>query len=184
MPGARVASGERVTLRTSEKEDVPFLQRAHTNPDIRFPLGTPVRTQAEMENWFEDGESEGDHFLVCLDDAGPGAPDEDEVERIGQVSVTGVEWRRPDLAYWLVPEVQGQGYGKEAVSLVIDHVFRVYEHPAVGAVAFEFNEASRGLLESLGFTEEGRLRRDRFADGEYVDVVQYGLLREEWRDGA
>lgn len=32
MPGARVASGERVTLRTAEEEDAPFLQRAYANP--------------------------------------------------------------------------------------------------------------------------------------------------------
>jgi len=35
---------------------------------------------------------------------------------------------------------------------------------------------------SLGFTEEGRIRKDRFIDGEYVDTVQYGLLRREWRE--
>lgn len=184
MPGARIASGERVTLRTSEREDVPFLQRAHANPELRYSLGTPVRTQAEMEEWFEDGGGDGDHFIVCLDDGAPGQPDEDAVERIGQVSVTDAEWRRPDLAYWLVPEVHGQGYGAEAVSLLVDYVFDVYDHPAVGAVAFATNDASRGLLESLGFAEEGRRRRERYVEGDYVDVVQYGLLREEWRDRA
>ena len=180
MPGARITSGERVTLRTVEKEDVPFLQRASANPEIRYPLGTPLRNQEQIDISTE-GES-GARFLVCLDgdDAGPGQPDEDDVRRMGVVSVEDVDWRRPELGYWLVPEVHGEGYGKEAVSLVIDYVFRVYDHPAVGAGAYDFNDASRGLLESLGFAEEGRIRRDRFIDGEYVDMVQYGLLREEW----
>jgi ribosomal-protein-alanine N-acetyltransferase len=52
----------------------------------------------------------------------------------------------------------------------------------VGAIAYDFNDASRGLLESLGFTEEGRTRKDRFINGEYIDTIQYGLLRKEWRE--
>jgi RimJ/RimL family protein N-acetyltransferase len=182
MPGARITSGERVTLRTCEQEDIPFLQRASANPEIRYPLGNPLRNQEQIDVSDDDGDS--DDFLVCLDgdEAGPGQPDEDDVRRIGAVHVEDAEWRRPELGYWLVPEVHGRGYGKEAVSLVIDYVFRVYDHPAVGAVAYDFNEASRGLLESLGFVEEGRVRNDRFIDGEYVDTVQYGLLRREWRE--
>ena len=175
MPGARVASGERVALRTVATEDVPFIQRAFTNPAIRYPLGTQLKNQDEIESWNE--EANDDHFLVCIegDDAVPGQPDGDDVRPIGAVTVEDAAWRRP--------EVHGEGYGKEGVSLVVDYVFRTYEHPTVGAGAYAFNEASRALLESLGFSEEGRTRKVRFVDGEYVDGIQYGLLRSEWYDG-
>lgn len=181
MPGARVASGERVTLRTVESEDVLFLQRGCVNPTLRYPLGASVMNQADLEEWLDD--ENADRFLVCLDgdDAGPGQPDDaDDVRPIGFVAVEDADWRRPELVYWLVPDVHGEGYGSEAVSLAVDYVFRTYDAPAVGAGAYDFNDASRGLLESLGFEEEGRVRRDRFVDGEYVDTVQYGLLREDW----
>jgi RimJ/RimL family protein N-acetyltransferase len=181
MPGARITQGERVTLRTPEPEDVAFYQRSRTNAEIRVPLGSPLASRAELEEDFTD--SDGDRFLVCVEDDGrPGPVDAADVRRIGDVSVHDMDYRRPELGYWLIPEVHGNGYGKEAVSLVIDYVFRTYDHPAVGAVAYEFNEASRGLLESLGFEEEGRIRRDRFIDGEYVDTFHYGLLREDWRE--
>lgn len=78
---------------------------------------------------------------------------------------------------------KGNGYGTEACSLAIDYVFDVHPHPAVRAKVLPDNDASRGLLESLGFTQEGRARRDAFWNGEYRDAVLYGLLREEWRDG-
>lgn len=182
MPGARVTRGERVTLRTIEREDVPFLQRAFANPGIRYPIGNPVRNRESID--VSDDERGTDRFLVCLDgaDAAPGKPDEGDVRRLGSVSVEDAHYRRPELGYWLVPEVHGEGYGTEAVSLVVDYVFRTYDLPAVGAIVYEFNDASRGLLESLGFSEEGRIRKDRFIDGEYVDTIQYGLLRREWRD--
>lgn len=182
MPGARIREGPRVTLRTVEREDVGFLQRGSTNPELRYPLGSPLRTQFELEEWLE--ESDADRFLVCLeDDVGPGEPkDSDDVQPIGVVSVEDADWRRPELDYWLVADVHGDGYGSEAVSLVVDYVFRTIDTPAVGAVAYDFNDASRGLLESLGFEAEGRLRKERFVDGRYVDTVQYGLLRADWQN--
>lgn len=183
MPGARITSGERVTLRTVETEDLAFVQRAFANPEIRYPIGNPLRNCEQVDVPSED--DDGDQFLVCQDGdrAGPGKPDEDDVARLGVVSVGDADWRRPELGYWLVPEEHGNGYGAEAVSLVVDYVFRTYDHPAVGAVAYDYNHASRGLLESLGFEEEGRIRKDRFIDGEYRDTYLYGLLRSEWWEG-
>lgn len=194
MPGARVTDGERITLRTVEQEDIQFIQRSLANSEIRYPMGNPVMNQAQVEDHHEDNDS--DRFLVCLEnDAGPGQPDVDSVTsiacreddnavdsvtRIGLISVSDADWKRPELAYWIIPEVHGHGYGKEAVSLVIEYVFRTYDTPAVGAEAYDYNDASRGLLESLGFTKEGRRRKFMFIEGEHRDMIQYGLLRREW----
>jgi RimJ/RimL family protein N-acetyltransferase len=183
MPGPLVERGDRVTLRTVEREDVPFLQRAFADPALRYPLGNPTHVnQEQVEERFEDDSHQ--RFLACIDgaDATPGQPDEDETTPIGVLTVVDLDWSRTDLAYWLVPEHQGEGYGAEAVSLVVDNVFRTIDTPSLGATAFDFNDASRGLLESLGFTEEGRERKARYVDGEYRDAVRYGILREEWRE--
>jgi ribosomal-protein-alanine N-acetyltransferase len=178
MPGARIASDERVTLRTVEEEDIPFVQRS-VMPEVRYALGNPVRSREQFELSDERG---NDQFLVCLGDASSGQPNKESTEPIGVVSVEDADWKRPELGYWLVPEVHGEGYGTEAVALVIECIFRTYDTPAIGAGAFASNDASRGLLESLGFTEEGRRRKYMFIDGEHRDMVQYGLLRQEWRE--
>lgn len=180
MPGPRVTSGERICLRTVEGEDTQFLQRAYTNPELRYPIGTPVMNREQVEDWNDD-ESQ-DQFLVCLDDGDTDGEQHDEADTtpLGAVSVKDANWKRPELTYWLVPEVHGDGFGKAAVSLAIDYIFRTYDTPAVGAMAYDFNEASRGLLESLGFVEEGRFRKFRYIDGEYRNGIQYGLLRHEW----
>jgi len=173
-----------VALRTLEREDLELIARAFANPEIRYPMGNPVRNGAAVESWFESLPDDDDatHFVVCRerDDAAPGVPDEADVDRIGAVSVSGLTWRRPELAYWLVPEARGRGHGRAAVSLAVEFAFRTEAAPAVEAGVYAANDASRGLLESLGFVQEGRLRKRRFVDGDYVDAVKYGLLREEW----
>ena len=184
MPGARVASGECVTLRTVEREDVPFFSRSVTNPELRLPAGNTVVNQTQLESGVENDFGDDTPMVVCIDgdDAGPGPAAEANVQRIGGVSVTDEAPFRPELGVFVVPEYQGEGYGTEAVSLLIDYVFQVYHHPAVGSWSYASNEASRGLLESLGFTQEGRLRDDLYWNGQYRDRIQYGLRREEWHD--
>jgi len=171
--------GERVSFRTVEQEDIPFVQRTFANPELRHPTGNPVRNLEEIDVTDDDS----DQFLVCLDDegAGPGQPAEEEIRRIGWVGASDMSYKRPEIGYWLVPEVHGEGYGTEAVSLLVEYVFREYETPAIGAVAYDFNKPSRSLLESLGFVEEGRRRKFMFVDGAHRDMVEYGLLREEWQ---
>lgn len=208
MPGARVASGDRVTLRTVESEDVAFYQRAHANPELRYPLGWDVESRAELEAEVDDGFGHDHAFLVCLGagdpdseanssagsdpdgsggnpspDAGSGGMEDDEnPRRIGCVVAGTAERARSGIGVWIVPECQGEGYGTEAASVLIDFLFRTYPHPAIRAKVLPGNDASRGLLESLGFEREGRARREAFWDGEYRDAILYGLLREDWEE--
>ncbi|MFB9807103.1 GNAT family N-acetyltransferase [Haladaptatus pallidirubidus] len=48
----------------------------------------------------------------------------------------------------------------------------------VSAQVGSVNEASIELLESLGFEHEGTLREATWFQGEYHDMLWYGLLRE------
>lgn len=172
-----------MTLRTVEDEDLAFVQRSRANPEVRYPIGNPLTSRSAMET--DDPDDEGHDFLVCLDgaDAGPGAVDEGDVERLGTVHVGDVAYKRPNLGFWLAGEYHGQGYGREAVGLVVDWTFREYPTPAIGAEAFASNDTSRALLEALGFDEEGRRSDYMFVDGEHRDMVCYGLHREAWLDG-
>lgn len=184
MPGARVVSGERVTLRTAEAdEDAPFLQRAYANAELRNSLNWEVKSRDEVAADLDDDLGFENLFVVCIDgdEAGPGSPEEDDLRRIGAI-IVGTGEHFSAIAYWLDPAIHGEGYGTEAVSLALDYNFQVYPHPAMQAKALATNEASRGLLESLGFTQEGRLRKRAFRDGEYQDLISYSLLREEWHD--
>lgn len=182
MPGALVGRGARVTIRTVERDDLPFLARANANPSLRWGLGWDVKNQAQLEAAFEDLFGCDELFLVCLDtdDAGPGPPDGSEVRPIGAVFAEVGDRSRARIGYWIFPERQGEGLGRDAVTFLIDHHFRALPHPAISAFTRPDNDASRGLLESLGFDQEGRLRKDAFWDGEYLDTIVYGILRDEW----
>lgn len=184
MPGPVVERGERVTFRTVERDDAQFWQHAGTDPRVRFLLGMRRAYNAEesrerIENVTESDATLG--YVVCVEDDGsPGHPGEDETTPIGMVHAYNVDGTRAYLAYWLLPEHHGEGYGKAAAELLVDTVFESCSVHSVAAGAFEHNDESRGLLESLGFTLEWCQREASFVDGEYRDAVEYGLLRREW----
>lgn len=178
MPGAVFRRGDRVTLRPVEREDAEFIQRGHNHPEVGVSLGLDrPENESEAELSIESHEDDPLNvgLLVCLEDG-------EEPTPIGKVSLQDLHHTRPELSYWVVPEYQGNGYGTEAVEVLVDYAFNAHEVRGLQAQAFAPNEGSVGVLETLGFTQEGTLRDARFRDGEYVDVVWYGLLREEWED--
>lgn len=185
MPGPVIAEGDRVTLRTVERDDAALLQRSSTDPRIRYSLGSiHHRSLAQQEEGIEHWvEREGSFVTVaCVDDedAPAGQPDEDETTPIGSFSARHVDGDRAWLAYWLLPEHTGEGYGRDMATTGIDYLFDHFDLHGISAGAYEFNDASRGLLEAMGFTQVARRREGRYIDGDYYDEVQYDVLRREW----
>jgi RimJ/RimL family protein N-acetyltransferase len=46
---------------------------------------------------------------------------------------------------------------------------------------FEFNERAIRCYEKLGFIKEGVSREAVYKEGRYCNVVNMGILKEEWR---
>jgi RimJ/RimL family protein N-acetyltransferase len=75
---------------------------------------------------------------------------------------------------------RGHGYGLDAVRTVLKYGFWEQRYQKCNSVCAHSNEASMRMHIKLGFTEEGRIRRDSFFNGEYHDSVWFGMTREEF----
>ena len=103
---------------------------------------------------------------------------------IGDVALQGLDWRNRSCSLGMGVaklENRGRGYGKEAVSLLLDHAFGNLGLERVTASTLETNLAGQKSLEGLGFVLEGRARRSDWVAGQWVDKLSYAILREEWR---
>jgi len=76
-------------------------------------------------------------------------------------------------------DARGRGHGREAVELLVDHLFRSETIERVGATCDVANEPSVRLLERLGFRREGTLRSALFHHGTWHDIHVYGITRAE-----
>ena len=100
----------------------------------------------------------------------------------GVVVVHRIEERhgRAEVGFWLVRDARRAGLGRRAVALVVDWLFA---HPWVRRVEISTtpeNAGAMALAERLGFTYEGTLRQRDVERGTPVDIVWFGLLRDEW----
>lgn len=174
MPGPAFLEGDRVDLRTIEEEDVEFLHEAINDRSIWRPIGRidPVNRTQE-EEFFEEIICSNDSVNLLVTTGSTPA---------GMVSLTPDEGLddSAELGYWIAADHREKGYGTEAVELVTEYGLRQRGFHRVSARVFEFNEPSKRLLESAGFTHEGRHRDGIFIDGEYWDVHWYSVLAPEW----
>ncbi|AFG34813.1 acetyltransferase, ribosomal protein N-acetylase [Fervidobacterium pennivorans DSM 9078] len=82
------------------------------------------------------------------------------------------------VTYLVLPENRGKGYGKEMLRKAVDFAFSNLNLFRITAEVYEYNKRSIGLLESLGFELEGRLRKAKYYNGKYWDILVFGKRRD------
>ena len=97
------------------------------------------------------------------------------------LSLPDADIPHPEIGFG-IPEIssRGKGHAQEAVRLLVGYLFAGYPVERVSALTDEENKPAQQVLESVGFQREGALRRAMFRDGEWRDVVLYGILRHEF----
>ena len=172
--------GDRVRLRGVEKEDIQKFVVWLNDPEVTqhllmyYPL-----TNRQEEQWFED--------LKKLEPAEQPLAIELKTDQgwrlIGNSSYHHIDWRNRsgeigifigDKDYW------GQGYGREALKLLLQFGFNGLNLNRVYLQVFETNPRAIRVYEHVGFVHEGRLRQDIFLNGRYIDVFIMSILRAEW----
>lgn len=175
MPGAVFLRGDRVTLRTVEENDLEFIRDGVNHPDVRSLVGQSFPTNIPQEEKFFDEANENDDVIQVLITA--------QNDRIGFMEFDPIdrETGTAELAFWVLPEYQREGYAREAAELMLEYAFNELRMHKVSANVYEFNEPSMEFLKDIGFTQEGVLRENAFVGGEYHDTYYFGILEREWR---
>jgi RimJ/RimL family protein N-acetyltransferase len=90
------------------------------------------------------------------------------------------EHSRAELGYWIGKPFWDLGYATEAARAVISYGFRQLGLNRIHARCFSFNKASAHVLEKLGMTHEGHLRKHILQWGEFEDIEVFGILKSEF----
>ncbi|MFP4113585.1 MAG: GNAT family N-acetyltransferase [Spirochaetota bacterium] len=86
------------------------------------------------------------------------------------------------LGYKMDARYTRRGLMREALTEVVGYAFSRVGLHRIEANAMPRNQASRSLLERLGFREEGLARRYLRIQGEWEDHVHMVVLSEEWAE--
>lgn len=173
--------GERVRLRAIEEDDLPRFTAWLNDAEVRRNLlvYTPLSMPQERD-WFASVLKQPvDEQPLCIDvKMGEGW------EPAGNISLMNLNQRDRSAEIGLFigrKDFWNQGYGCEAMRLMVAHGFKNVNLNRISLTVFETNPAGIRCYEKAGFKQEGRLREARFFEGQYIDMILMSILREDWK---
>lgn len=177
--GTQTLSTTRLTLRrfTVEDADAMYQNWANDKRVTRFltwqPHQSAEQTRQLLTLWCSEYEKL-DHYNWAI---------EFDKKIIGNISVVRCEDRSEvaHLGYCMGFDYWGKGIMTKAVCAVIDYLFKEIGFHRITICHAVKNPASGKVARKCGLTLEGT-RRECFKsfDGEFLDICDYGILRQEW----
>jgi RimJ/RimL family protein N-acetyltransferase len=127
-----------------------------------------------IKDWFEKDESPNAFFVIRTIE---------EQKAIGFIELAGYDWVARNA--WVGvgigdPDYRSQGYGTEAMRLLLKFAFRAQNLHRVNLGVFSFNKRAIRCYEKSGFKYEGTERDAIFKDDQRWDVHLMGVLQSEW----
>lgn len=174
--------GKRTRLRAMERADLPRFVAWLNDPEVTAGLLIfPVISMDQEEQWYQHNlqrprEEQPLIIEICVGE---------NWLPIGDIGLHNISWKDRqaevgivigEKAYW------GQGYGSDAMRLMLRHAFQNLNLHRVVLQVFDDNPRAIRSYEKVGFVHEGRLRQDVFKNGQYLDVLVMSILRPEWKD--
>jgi len=89
--------------------------------------------------------------------------------------------RKAELGYWVGVPYWNQGYCTEAGREILRYGFSRRKLHRIQARHFDRNPASGRVMQKLGMTYEGCLRKSLLKWDEYLDVLMYSILEDEFQ---
>jgi RimJ/RimL family protein N-acetyltransferase len=171
--------GQRVRLRGTREDDLPTLARWLMDPEIRSTQSNIVLPLSEatarelIAGWSKNEGTDIGFSIEALDS-----------ERVvGHTGLFGgsVKDRDRSVGIYIGPPFLNQGYGTDAMRLMVDYGFRELGLHRIDLTVLSFNTRAIAAYRKVGFVEEGRAREAVFHDGQWYDRVSMAILAGEWR---
>lgn len=180
MPHYCMITGERCYLSPPSLDDAERWAAWENDPAVAIPLGDEAyrpSSPIKMAEWIEEALERRQPLFTIVD-----AADERPIGRCLLFNVSHVD--RSAWAGILIGEQEywDQGYGTEAMRLLLSYAFGLLNLHNVMLGTFAFNARAIRCYEKVGFHEIGRRRQARIIGGRAYDVVLMDILAGEFDD--
>ncbi len=173
--------GEKVILRPMNQDDIA---RQHEfNQDVEL---YGLDCECPRVSPFESAKSFYESRTQFNDDTAPFAI-EVEGKYIGFCTLMHLRSRYGNLELGIMiadRDYWGKGYGREVIALLLKYGFYYLGARRIALTTNAKNVRAIRCFSACGFQEEGRPRKVVWIEGEYTDLVNMSILREEWEAGA
>lgn len=165
--------GNKISIRVLNSDDASdlleyytrnkdFLSKFEPHRDEEF-YTVEVQKQSLIENYKEFIKGEGAHFGIYKE--------EKMIGRIRIYNIVHGVFKSAFIGYSMDEQYQGNGYMKEAVSLVVTYAYEELGLHRIEATTLVDNEKSQRVLKACGFNELGICKEYLHINGKWRDHV-------------
>lgn len=168
--------GKRVTLRAMELSDCEMVRSMFNDPEIEnlvlgwaFPLSS-----YSQEQWYINHHNDG-NFRFIIDTEEDGA--------VGVATLLEIDWKNRHAQHGIKlanKERRSKGIGTDTVMAIMRYAFDELGLNRLNGSWFSENIASKGMYMKCGWKEEGVRRKYVYKKGEFRDLVETGILAEDY----
>jgi len=172
--------GKLVELQAIEEHDLAQLQKWRNDPNIRkyFREYRELSMQQQRQ-WYEEkviNDPDTLMFIVKVSKTG---------ESIGVCGFNHVNWihRRGEISIYIGKEslyIDPDGYAADGIALLLEYGFAQLGLMRIWTETYSFDEKKRDLLTSIGFQEDGILRKNYFFSGQWWDSIVISYVASDY----
>lgn len=169
--------GNRLYLSPMNVDDASIYVRWLNDKTVSENLGLDmhVTTLESEKEWLKKNQNDYNFAIVLKEND----------ELIGNCSFIQIDLihRNATLGIFIGEERnRNNGYGKEAIKLLLDYGFNNLNLNNIMINVYEFNKIAIKLCESLGFKKFGTRHKSHYFKGKFYDEIQMEILKEEYNE--
>ena len=170
--------GERIYLSPRNNEEIEKFTQWLNDFQTTDYLGRSsyiITLESEKQYFEETIDKNYNFFIVTLDDDKLiGTVGLEKFDAINRTATLGI--------FIGDKEYRSQGYGTEAIKLILDYGFNYLNLNNIKLDLMSFNERALKCYQKCGFKEYGRRRKCKFINGKYYDCIEMDILAEEFKE--
>ncbi|MGB0894649.1 MAG: GNAT family N-acetyltransferase [Parashewanella sp.] len=168
---------DQLTLRSAVEKDWPNFLKVQSDPEVNRYIRIP-QTEAVIRQKFEVSNinwtyGSGNFLSLIIENT--------QQEFIGVMGFRCLdpELNNVEVGYVINPVAQGNGYGTQALQLMLPWAISTFNIHKFVAYCASGNIGSQKVLENSGFQREGLLRENIKIGEQWIDDFVYGLIVSE-----
>lgn len=171
-----ILESDSIRLRPIVIEDASTLLLATQDPMIRKLTHTTSNFSIEqIEAFIKKSASDASRydFAICLKDG----------TMIGDLAIMDIDHEHESAEFRIAlnnMSTTHQGYGTQAISLMLDFVFNTLKLNRIQLEVFSFNPHAQKAYKKVGFKVDGHLREALKVDDQYYDIIIMSLLASDY----
>ncbi len=175
-----ILHSDRLLIRRVEMKDAPSLFEYKKLNDVTAFQGKSYHSVQDVNKLIESNPEEINienswYQLVLIDKKNQNLIGDLGLHFVGPINM------QVELGITISPQFQRKGYSREAIAVILNHIFHKLEKHRVFVSIDPDNIASIRLFESLNFRKEAHFKKSYNQNGQWKDDLIYAMLKTEYR---